>query len=428
LLARISIVVPIFNVDRYLQACLDSLSSQTFRDFEAILVDDGSTDNSPQIAAAHAAKDARFRVITQANGGLSRARNAGIDAADGEFLGFLDSDDVVARHAYEMMLVGLDRSGSDFATANVRRLTTRGLMSSPLHERALPRRRRRTHIRRNPELIYDTTAWNKVFRREFWDHHNLLFPPGMLYEDVYSDPVFYWRRRSGNELSITQQRSSLDNLVHRMAALASIDEFLSSSQKPWAKRILDRKVVTGDILLYFNALLRAEPEFQEQFVVLVNDFLDGIDRRIIRQTPAIDRLKYYFLRRRMLPELLAVLAFQESAGRDIEPVRVDGKWFAANYPFRDDPALNVPSHLYRLRQELEVKAGIENLRWEGATLVLDGSTEATGDDSAETPERPSLDREGTTAAGHRDVRPVASLLRLGRLSCAHRHRSTAPLA
>jgi CDP-glycerol glycerophosphotransferase len=387
LLARISIVVPIFNVDRYLQACLDSLSSQTFRDFEAILVDDGSTDNSPQIAAAHAAKDARFRVITQANGGLSRARNAGIDAADGEFLGFLDSDDVVARHAYEMMLVGLDRSGSDFATANVRRLTTRGLMSSPLHERALPRRRRRTHIRRNPELIYDTTAWNKVFRREFWDHHNLLFPPGMLYEDmpvmtrahflakkidVYSDPVFYWRRRSGNELSITQQRSSLDNLVHRMAALASIDEFLSSSQKPWAKRIHDRKVVTGDILLYFNALLRAEPEFQEQFVVLVNDFLDGIDRRIIRQTPAIDRLKYYFLRRRMLPELLAVLAFQESAGRDIEPVRVDGKWFAANYPFRDDPALNVPSHLYRLRQELEVKAGIENLRWEGATLVLDG--------------------------------------------------------
>ena len=126
-MGRISVVVPIFDVEEYLEECLRSLVRQTVDDFEAILVDDGSTDASAAIAERFAATDDRFRLLRQPNGGLSRARNTGIDAAGGDYLAFLDSDDVLPPNAYELLLGTLERTRSDFATGNVHRLTARRL-------------------------------------------------------------------------------------------------------------------------------------------------------------------------------------------------------------------------------------------------------------------------------------------------------------
>src|SRR5262249_38360540 len=92
---ELSIVVPIYNVAPYLAACLESLAAQTFEDFEVVMVDDGSTDDSGEIAAGFAARDDRFRLVTKANGGLGAARNTGIDHASGNFLAFVDSDDLI---------------------------------------------------------------------------------------------------------------------------------------------------------------------------------------------------------------------------------------------------------------------------------------------------------------------------------------------
>jgi CDP-glycerol glycerophosphotransferase len=393
----VSIVVPIHNVAPFLQACLDSLSSQTFRDFEAILIDDGSTDRSGEIAAAHAATDSRFRVLTQPNGGLSRARNAGIAVATGEYLGFLDSDDMVARHAYEMLVSGLDRTGSDFATANVRRLTTRGTGPSSLHERAFNKRRLRTHIRKRPELIFDTTVWNKLYRREFWDRHNFTFAPGVLYEDirivtpayflakridVHSDPVFYWRRRGGGELSITQRRQDLINLTDRMAAVSTVDQFVASTQRARDKQIHDHKVVSSDLLLYFNQLLRADDEFRRQFMKLINEYLDGVDASVFDGVRALDRLKYHFVQRRMMPELLDVLKFQEASRLELVPVQSGDRWYAANYPFRGDPAYHVPDAVYDVTDELQVDAAVRDVTFEGKVLVLEGHAYITNLDVA----------------------------------------------
>src|SRR4051794_19382989 len=100
-MARVSVVVPIYNVERYLEACLDSIAGQTFRDLEVVMVDDGSTDSSPSIAESYVARDGRFQLLRQPNGGLGNARNTGTDAATGEFLAFVDSDDVLALDAYE---------------------------------------------------------------------------------------------------------------------------------------------------------------------------------------------------------------------------------------------------------------------------------------------------------------------------------------
>jgi CDP-glycerol glycerophosphotransferase len=120
---RISVVVPIYNVEEYLPACLDSVARQTVDDFEVVMVNDGSTDRSAEIAGQYGRRDPRFRLVQQENAGLSAARNTGIDAATGEFIAFLDSDDVLPPNAYELLLGALDETGSDFATGNVHRLT-----------------------------------------------------------------------------------------------------------------------------------------------------------------------------------------------------------------------------------------------------------------------------------------------------------------
>ena len=109
----ISVVVPIYNVERYLQRALDSIRSQTYKDWEAILVDDGSTDNSGQIAEEYAQCDHRFKVIHKPNGGLSDARNAGIEHINGEFLLFLDADDFMHPQLMELCIEAIQRDNSD---------------------------------------------------------------------------------------------------------------------------------------------------------------------------------------------------------------------------------------------------------------------------------------------------------------------------
>ena len=100
---KISIIVPVYKVEKYLCRCLDSIVAQTFTDWECILIDDGSPDNSGKICDEYAEKDGRFRVIHQENAGVSAARNAGLDAARGEWIGFVDSDDWVESNMYEYL-------------------------------------------------------------------------------------------------------------------------------------------------------------------------------------------------------------------------------------------------------------------------------------------------------------------------------------
>src|SRR4051794_41801153 len=113
--ARISVIVPIYNVEPYLQECLDSIATQTFRDFEVVMVDDGSQDRSAEIAAAFAARDPRFHLVQQPNGGLGNARNTGIGRRAGEVLMFVDSDDALPPPALERLAGWAEKVRSDFS-------------------------------------------------------------------------------------------------------------------------------------------------------------------------------------------------------------------------------------------------------------------------------------------------------------------------
>src|SRR5579875_3460013 len=205
---RISVVVPFYNNEAELGDCLGSIAAQTLTDLEVIMVDDGSTDGSTAIAQSFADADPRFRLTR--GGSPGRSRNRGVEQATGEFLAFVDGDDMLPSHAYERMLHTLEQSGSDFVSGGVERIGPAGITPSALHSQAVKGRRIGTHISRSPELFYDVSVWNKLFRKSFWDSAQMTIPEGMLWEDlqamarahvlaravdVIPEPIYYWRER-----------------------------------------------------------------------------------------------------------------------------------------------------------------------------------------------------------------------------------------
>lgn len=118
-MCEISIIVPVYNVEKYLHKCVDSILAQTFADFELILVDDGSPDGSGCICDEYVEKDNRVKVIHKKNGGLSDARNAGLDIAQGNYIGFVDSDDYVANDMYEVLYTNIIREQADLSICGI---------------------------------------------------------------------------------------------------------------------------------------------------------------------------------------------------------------------------------------------------------------------------------------------------------------------
>ncbi|MGH3040283.1 MAG: bifunctional glycosyltransferase/CDP-glycerol:glycerophosphate glycerophosphotransferase, partial [Gaiellaceae bacterium] len=384
--ARISVVVPVYNVAAYLEECLESLAQQTFGDLEVVLVDDGSTDESPEIAERFAARDARFRLVEQANAGLGAARNTGARHASGEFIVFADSDDVVPRHAYELLLGTLDETGSDFASGNVRRLTPQGSQKATFLAKAFDRTRLRTHITRFPHLVADRTAWNKLFRRSFWDRHRLRFPVGVYYEDtpvtipahylaesvdVIEQTVYLWRVREGPDLSITQRRTETKTLRDRFAAVDHVSRFLAEQGLAVSKAAYDRTVVGSDLRYFLEVLPSADDEYRRLFLDLANDYIARADSWALDQPLAVDRLKWELVRRRALPELLEVLRFEEEELADVPPIRKGRRWYG-DYPYRNDERLGIPSRTYRLGDELSPVFRLNDVRWEGDSLRIEG--------------------------------------------------------
>lgn len=118
-MCEISIIVPVYKVEKYLRKCVDSILAQTFTDFEVILVDDGSPDNSGMICDEYAEKDSRVRVVHKENGGLSSARNAGIEIAKGKYLGFIDSDDYIEDDMYELLYNNILKENADMSICGI---------------------------------------------------------------------------------------------------------------------------------------------------------------------------------------------------------------------------------------------------------------------------------------------------------------------
>ncbi|MEV6398330.1 CDP-glycerol glycerophosphotransferase family protein [Streptomyces sp. NPDC051907] len=379
---RLSVVVPVYNVEDYLEECLRSLADQSLRDLEVVMVDDGSTDGSAVIARRFAAEDDRFRLLTQVNAGLGAARNAGVREARGEFLAFVDSDDLVPADAYERMVSSLEASGSDFATGNVFRLRASGKTGqSPMFREPMAASRTATHVTRHWPLLYDRIACNKVFRRDFWDRNSFAFPEGVLFEDipviipahflaasvdVLHDTVYLWRDRDG---SITTRRARPKAVQDRARSCARAAEFLATEPK-WAegKRRYDSSVLSSDLNLFMEALPDGDGEYHQAFLDQAGAFVGSVDQSVLDGLPLHLRVKWQLVRERRIAELLALLAFEKN-NRDAFRVR-GVKRLRASYPAL---AAGLPRRVTALNKaDLPVLSDLVEAVWRDGRLHLKG--------------------------------------------------------
>lgn len=181
----ISIIVPVYKVEPYLEACVLSILRQTYRDFELILVDDGSPDQCGKICDELARRDPRIRVIHQQNGGVSKARNVGIDAAVGEWIAFIDSDDLVTPRFLAAFQV-YENHTSDLVIQG-----WRNLKSGQLGEKYLFQTQHYDSLKEalTPDILTFRGPVCKLFRKSLIDHYHLRFPEDFAYAE---DAVFYY--------------------------------------------------------------------------------------------------------------------------------------------------------------------------------------------------------------------------------------------
>ena len=226
---KFSIVIPCYKVEKYLSECVDSILSQTFTDYEIILVDDGSPDRVPEICDEYAKKDNRIRVIHQKNGGMSRARNAGISAAKGEYLVCIDSDDYIAKNDVLARVAEKTKSGTDVVLYGYQKLfesnNSLGGCDVPILDGVCATSKMLFSVLGNNS--YCGTAWTKAVKLSILHEHKIKFSPGMISEDIdwylhlmcyaktfdsINDEAIIYRQRPGSISHSAKIDSLKDNL------------------------------------------------------------------------------------------------------------------------------------------------------------------------------------------------------------------------
>jgi CDP-glycerol glycerophosphotransferase len=297
----VSIVVPCYNVEDYVEECIGSAAGQTYADVEIIAVDDGSTDETGAKLETWEASVGSMRLIRQPNAGLGAARNAGIAHATGEYLFFLDGDDLLSEGALAAMVTMAERTGSDLVTGAVERFDNQRSWRSPMHRRGFDSDRERVHIFDVPDLLRDHIVCSKLFRRQFWDDGGFHFPEGVLFEDmelatlahvraetvdIIGTTCYRWRSREGASVSITQDRVRAGGVSARFDALSRIQRQLDLEAPASLRRAHVAKVFDTDLPLYLQYVGSGTERFDEEFGTAasrlgsaVARYGDGLSRR-----------------------------------------------------------------------------------------------------------------------------------------------------
>lgn len=263
----ISVIVPIYKVEQYLDKCVQSIVSQTYQNLEIVLVDDGSPDSCPAMCDAWAEKDSRIKVIHKENGGLSDARNTGMAIASGQFIGFVDSDDWIAPEMYQLLYEDMLKNNSDISACGVQMVWDDGTPSCMLTPPGTCVMDRTSAMR---EIIWESTVkqpvWYKLYKTE--SVREILFPVGKCHEDVFwsyqafglakrvsvfDTPCYNYRQRNGSIMGSAFSLRRLDGLEAKGLRQKYIDKNFPelSADSKWDLFFLS-------MYLMQNVLLRLE--------------------------------------------------------------------------------------------------------------------------------------------------------------------------
>lgn len=178
----ISIIVPIYNVEKYLPKCIESILNQNFKEFELILVDDGSPDRSGDICDKYASKDNRIKVIHKKNGGVSSARNAGLKAAIGDYIGFVDPDDYIDENMYKKLYELCKENYCDIGICRFNREINGKLTGKEIEDKIVTLNNMDAMRELFKGELYRFSLCNKLFKRKCFN--NVVFPEGRIHEDL----------------------------------------------------------------------------------------------------------------------------------------------------------------------------------------------------------------------------------------------------
>lgn len=281
---QISVIIPVYNVEAYLERCLNSILSQTFDDWECICIDDGSVDGSGKILDAYAKKDSRFVVIHQVNSGVSFARNVGLKRAKGNFITFVDSDDWIDSNTYEVAFRIAEDKNVDLVQWAFKK---NNLKNFNLNE---------GFISLEKDWKYFTASmWCKLVRKTVIRSKNLTFPIGVrLSEDrlfsfqcylnskraYYIPRAFYHYEIRGNSASHTITK---EMLLEEFSVVKQMDDFVKNQVKDFSEFIYQQKVMS----IFHSVLYTKTPEFK-----LARSMYPEINKKLIKQSR---KFSYLFL-------------------------------------------------------------------------------------------------------------------------------------
>lgn len=280
---KISIIVPIYNVEKYLENCVESLIRQTYRNIEIILVNDGSTDSSGKICDVYLAKDDRIKVFHKKNGGLSDARNYGFERSTGNLVSFVDSDDIVAENFIEILYKGVEEKNADIVIAtscNVNE-TEKSIVNGNSAEYVLvntPDALEKMYYDSEKYLITFVTAWAKLVKRNIVE--KALFPVGKTHEDefttykwyleakniVFINTAIYGYRIRGNSIMTSSYSPK------RLDAIEAFEERISILKDKNYKSIMDRTYSKYFYLLEYNILELLKNNYIEKYNIYKNKY------------------------------------------------------------------------------------------------------------------------------------------------------------
>lgn len=299
---EVTIVVPIYNVEKYLDVAIQSALAQSHPNVQVVLVDDGSTDSSLQIARKYEARFSNVRLIRQKNAGLSAARNTGASVIDKtDYLLFLDSDDVLPRKAVQNYLSAI----GDLNLAVGKPTRLKGLALLKRHRDLFRKDIAETTLLEQPHFLSDVTAWNKLMKFSFWKAGNYQFPVGFLYEDmalmtkiyaesggfaVVSKTSYLWRVRVGGGSSITQERWNMTNLTHRLKAILDTldvlnDKFPENSANQALRNYYIWSTARYDINFYLPWVEHTDQAFFKELQASGERLFGEADERFWKQVP-----------------------------------------------------------------------------------------------------------------------------------------------
>ena len=278
----ISVIVPVFNVEKYLERCIESITNQTYKNLEIILVDDGSTDRSSRICDHYVGRDERIQVVHTHNHGLSAARNLGMSMAKGTYFAFVDSDDWLQEDCYEVLLSLLRESGTDIAAGSA------NVIEDEKKTRVQFQYFKEKTILSHEDALYKvlidqigSQVWFKLYRREVWN--GIIFPEGYTYEDIAvmhlvfgnaengisftEQPIYNYRHNSdGISLSKNLRNTYCIHYAFKQRYHYTVKLFPAAAEK-----CLENAVTYG--LGAVGLSLRGDWETREQDIRDVNDFL-----------------------------------------------------------------------------------------------------------------------------------------------------------